>query len=165
MTQAQCAGPCAADDDLRVIVDSHARRLDGLEDDVDTLKSGQSAMMEKLISVEAQGQERERNRAVEASDTRKALTDLTKQIAEHTGAQKRQNELKEQELRAVKIRGEKIKIWGTVIGIVATLGGMVGGTLLSSQTWDDWAFGSVHFLHRHPHMDDGQQEAGQHDRP
>jgi hypothetical protein len=148
-----------------VIVDSHARRLDGLEDDVDTLKSGQSAMMEKLISVEAQGQERERNRAVEASDTRKALTDLTKQIAEHTGAQKRQNELKEQELRAVKIRGEKIKIWGTVIGIVATLGGMVGGTLLSSQTWDDWAFGSVHFLHRHPHMDDGQQEAGQHDRP
>ncbi|MCI2023597.1 MAG: hypothetical protein LKJ63_03220 [Acetobacter fabarum] len=165
MTQPQCAGPCAADDDLRVIVDSHARRLDGLEDDVDTLKSGQSAMMEKLISVEAQGQERERNRAVEASDTRKALTDLTKQIAEHTGAQKRQNELKEQELRAVKIRGEKIKIWGTVIGIVATLGGMVGGTLLSSQTWDDWAFGSVHFLHRHPHMDDGQQEAGQHDRP
>ncbi|GBQ69543.1 hypothetical protein AA0474_1952 [Acetobacter lovaniensis NRIC 0474] len=148
-----------------MIVDSHARRLDGLEDDVDTLKSGQSAMMEKLISVEAQGQERERNRAVEASDTRKALTDLTKQIAEHTGAQKRQNELKEQELRAVKIRGEKIKIWGTVIGIVATLGGMVGGTLLSSQTWDDWAFGGVHFLHRHPHSDEGKQEAGQHERP
>ncbi|MFT9360064.1 hypothetical protein [Acetobacter okinawensis] len=165
MTETQCAGPCAADDDLRVIVDSHARRLDGLEDDVDTLKSGQSAMMEKLISVEAQGQERERNRAVEASDTRKALTDLTKQIAEHTGAQKRQNELKEQELREVRIRGEKFKIWGTVIGIIATLGGMVGGTLLSSQTWDDWAFGSVHFLHHHPHMDDGPQETGQHDRP
>ena len=102
---------------------------------------------------------------MEASDTRKVLTDLTKQIAWHTGAQKRQNERKEQERREVRIRGEKFKIWGTVIGIIATLGGMVGGTLLSSQTWDDWAFGSVHFLHRHPHMDDGPQETGQHDRP
>ena len=63
MTETQCAGTCAADDDLRVIVDSHARRLDGLEDDVDTLQSGPSATMAKLISVEAQGQERERDQA------------------------------------------------------------------------------------------------------
>ncbi|CEF54655.1 hypothetical protein [Acetobacter ghanensis] len=126
MTETQCAAACAADDDLREIVDSHARRLDGLEDDVDTLKSGQSAMMEKLISVEAQGQERERNRAVEASDTRKALTDLTKQIAEHTGAQKRQNQLAEDSLR----RWRKLAV---VVGLACTIGAAVGSTLLSDQ--------------------------------
>nr|WP_279183902.1 hypothetical protein [Acetobacter syzygii] len=122
MTEIQGAASSASDNDLRVIVNSHARRLDGLEDDVDTLKSGQSAMMEKLISVEAQGQERERNRAVEASDTRKALTDLTKQIAEHTGAQKRQNQIAEDSLR----RWKKLAV---VIGVVGTL----GATLLSDQ--------------------------------
>ncbi|WP_354857324.1 hypothetical protein [Acetobacter fabarum] len=138
MTQAQCAGSCAADDDLRVIVDSHARRLDGLEDDVDTLKSGQSAMMEKLISVEAQGQERERNRAVEASDTRKALTDLTKQIAEHTGAQKRQNQLAEDSLR----RWKKLAV---MVGIICAVGSAVGSTLLSDQEVASTIW--VHWLH------------------
>lgn len=126
MTETQCAAACAADDDLREIVDSHARRLDGLEDDVDTLKSGQSAMMEKLISVEAQGQERERNRAVEASDTRKALTDLTKQIAEHTGAQKKQNQIAEDSLR----RWKKLAV---IVGLVCAIGSAIGSTVLSDQ--------------------------------
>ncbi|MFT8655968.1 MAG: hypothetical protein ABF785_04660 [Acetobacter papayae] len=126
MSETQCAGGCAADDDLRVIVDSHARRLDGLEDDVDTLKSGQSAMMERLISIEAQGQERERNRASEAADTRNTLTALTQQLAEHTGAQKRQNELAEDSLR----RWRKLAV---VIGLLCTVGAAVGSTLLSDQ--------------------------------
>ncbi|MDE7547900.1 hypothetical protein PY793_07855 [Acetobacter fabarum] len=138
MTETQCAGTCAADDDLRVIVDSHARRLNGLEDDVDTLKSGQSAMMEKLISVEAQGQERERNRAVEASDTRKALTDLTRQIAEHTGAQERQNKLAEDSLH----RWRKFAV---VAGLLCTISAAVGSTLLSDQEVASTIW--VHWLH------------------
>ncbi|RCL06780.1 hypothetical protein BBA71_06445 [Acetobacter pasteurianus] len=70
MTDEQSAGtPCVADNDLRQIVAGHGRRLDGLEDDVDTLKSGQRSMMDRLISIEAQGQERERNRAQESART------------------------------------------------------------------------------------------------
>ncbi|ATU72900.1 hypothetical protein CFR78_13765 [Komagataeibacter rhaeticus] len=149
MSETQCAADCAADDDLRAIVDSHGRRIDNLEDDVGTLRSGQDAAMERLISIEAQGQERERNRAAEARDTRNAINGLTQQIAEQTGAQKRQNELKEAELLKAQLRGERIKYWAAVTGIVAAVGGMIGGTLLSSQTWDDFFFASVPFLHHH----------------
>ena len=138
MSETQCVGTCAAEDDLRVIVDSHARRLDGLEDDVDTLKSGQSAMMEKLISVEAQGQERERKRAAEAADTRNTLTALTQQLAEHTGAQKRQNELAEDSLR----RWRKLSV---VVGLLCTVGAAVGSTLLSDQEVASTIW--VHWLH------------------
>ena len=138
MTETQCAAACAADDDLRVIVDSHARRLDGLEDDVDTLKSGQSAMMEKLISVEAQGQERERNRAAEAADTRNALTALTQQIAEHTGAQKKQNQIAEDSLR----RWKKLAV---IVGLVCAIGSAVGSTVLSDQEVASTIW--VHWLH------------------
>lgn len=136
MTETQCAAPCAAEDDLRLIVDRHARRLDGLEDDVDTLKSGQSAMMERLISIEAQGQERERNRAAQAQDTRNALAALTQQLAEQTGAQRRQNELAEDSLR----RWRKLAV---VAGLLCTIGAAVGSTLLSDQEvastiWVQW---------------------------
>jgi hypothetical protein len=138
MNETQCAGLCAADEDLRVIVDSHARRLDGLEDDVDTLKSGQLAMMERLISIEAQGQERERNRAAEAADTRNTLTALTQQLAEHTGAQKRQNELAEDSLR----RWRKLAV---IIGLLCTVGAAAGSTLLSDQEVASTIW--VHWLH------------------
>ncbi|GAA3686215.1 MULTISPECIES: hypothetical protein [Acetobacter] len=138
MTETQCAGPCAADDDLRVIVDSHARRLDGLEDDVDTLKSGQSAMMERLISIEAQGQERERNRAAQAQDMRNALTSLTQQLAEQTGAQKRQNQLAEDSLH----RWRKLAV---IAGLLCTVGAAVGSTLLSDQEVASTIW--VHWLH------------------
>jgi hypothetical protein len=138
MTETQCAGPCAAEDDLRVIVDSHARRLDGLEDDVDTLKSGQSAMMERLISIEAQGQERERNRAAQAQDMRNALTSLTQQLAEQTGAQKRQNQLAEDSLH----RWRKLAI---IAGILCTVSAAVGSTLLSDQEVASTIW--VHWLH------------------
>ena len=151
MNETQCAGDRAADDDLRAIVDSHGRRIGDLEDDVGTLRSGQDAAMERLISIEAQGQERERNRAAEARDTRNAITGLTQQIAEQTGAQKRQNELKEDELLKARIRSERIKYWAAAIGIAAALGGMVGGTIMSSQTWDDYFFANVPFLHHHEH--------------
>ncbi|MFT8419390.1 MAG: hypothetical protein ABF636_11270 [Acetobacter sp.] len=136
MTQTQCADPCAVDNDLRVIVDSHARRLDGLEGDVDTLKSGQSAMMERLISIEAQGQERERNRATEAAGTRNALTSLTQQIAEHTGAQKRQNQLAEDSLR----RWRKFAV---IAGLLCTLVGGAGSTLLPGYDKDGTLWGRV----------------------
>ncbi|MFT9419112.1 hypothetical protein [Acetobacter sp.] len=126
MTEIQGAAYCAAEDDLRVIVDSHARRLDGLEDDVDTLKSGQSAMMERLISIEAQGQERERNRAAQAQDMRNALTSLTQQLAEQTGAQKRQNQLAEDSLH----RWRKLAV---IAGLLCTVSAAVGSTLLSDQ--------------------------------
>ncbi len=165
MTEAQGARPRASDNDLRAIVGEHAQEISQINGRLDELGKEQHNLMREIVAVRAEGNARAEASVSALSDIRGSVEGLVRQLAEHTGAQKRQNELKEQELRAVKIRGEKIKIWGTVIGIIATLGGMIGGTLLSSQTWDDWAFGSVHFLHRHPHMDDGQQEAGQHDRP
>lgn len=138
MTPTQCAAPRAVDDDLRVIVDSHARRLDGLEDDVDTLKSGQSAMIERLISIEAQGQERERNRAAQAQDMRNALASLTQQLVEQTGAQKRQNQLAEDSLH----RWRKLAV---IAGLLCTISAAIGSTLLSDQEVASTIW--VHWLH------------------
>ena len=149
MTETQCAGACAADEDLRVIVDSHARRLDGLEDDVDTLKSGQSAMMEKLISVEAQGQERERNRAAQAQDMRNTLSSLTQQLAEQTGAQKRQNQLAEDSLH-------RWKKFAVITGLLCTVGAAVGSTILSDQEVASTIW--VHWLHLREPWDVPAQE-------
>lgn len=160
MTAQQCAASSAADDDLRVIVDSHSRRLDGLEDDVGTLKAGQAATLERLISIEAQGQERERSRAEEARGVRSSIDGLTKQLAEHTGAQKRQNELKEEELLKAQTKAAKVKYWASLIGVCMAILGMLGGTLFSSQTVDNWLFGRVHFLHRYDHTTELAQGGG-----
>lgn len=163
MTDEQSADTsCAADGDLRQIVAGHGRRLDGLEDDVDTLKSGQRSMMDRLISIEAQGQERERNRAQESSQNRAAITALSQQLAAQNGAQQERNRIEQQKLlqaqtdaaRAQKSEADanaaaaKIKYWIVIASFLVGVITAVGGMLLSSQTWDDYAFGNVHFLHR-----------------
>ncbi|AKR49710.1 hypothetical protein [Acetobacter pasteurianus] len=166
MTDEQSAGtPCVTDGDLREIVAGHGRRLDGLEDDVDTLKSGQRSMMDRLISIEAQGQERERNRAQESAQNRAAITALSQQLAAQNGAQQERNRIEQQKLlqaqtdaaRAQKSEADanaaaaKIKYWIAIAGFLVGVITAVGGMLLSSQTWDDYAFGNVQFLHRkHP---------------
>ncbi|GCD53022.1 hypothetical protein [Acetobacter pasteurianus] len=166
MTDEQSAGtPCVADNDLRQIVAGHGRRLDGLEDDVDTLKSGQRSMMDRLISIEAQGQERERNRAQESAQNRAAIATLSQQLAAQNGAQQERNRIEQQKLlqaqtdaaRAQESEADanaaaaKIKYWIAIAGFLVGVITAVGGMLLSSQTWDDYAFGNVQFLHRkHP---------------
>lgn len=178
MTDEQSAGsPCAAEGDLREIVYSHGRRLDVVEDDLGSLKSGQSSMLERLISIEAQGQERERNWAQESAQNRAALTTFSQQIAAQNGAQQERNRIEQQKLlqaqtdaaRAQKSEADanaaaaKLKYWIAIAGFLVGVIAAVGGMLLSSQTWDDWAFGNVHFLHRKhpPAQPSPQQQATQ----
>ncbi|AKR49420.1 hypothetical protein DB34_11300 [Acetobacter pasteurianus] len=163
MTDEQSAGtPCVTDGDLREIVYSHGRRLDEVEDDLGSLKSGQSSMLERLISIEAQGQERERNWAQESAQNRAALTVFSQQLAAQNGAQQERNRIEQQKLlqaqtdaaRAQKSEADanaaaaKIKYWTAIAGFLVGVLAAVGATLLSSQTWDDYAFGNVQFLHR-----------------
>lgn len=150
MTQTQTGGNAAADDDLRPIVDGHTQeirklhgRLDGVEGEVRSFKSGQDAMMERLISVEAQGQERERNRAQDRVQDRSALTSLAQQIAKLTGAQEERNRQSQERTQTLK----RLSIW---IGIMTGVLGMIGATLFSSQTFDTAFWG--HFRTR-PHIE------------
>lgn len=61
------------------------------------------------------------------------VSELTRQISEHTGAQKKLSELKDEELRDARIKNERWKRYSIVIGIVCAISAAVGGTLLSDQ--------------------------------
>lgn len=75
------------------------------------------------------------------------ITSLGQQVSENTGAQKRQVQIQEQQLITAQTRLAQMKYWGCVFGILFAAAGALGGTLLSSQTWDDYLFGHVGFLH------------------
>ncbi|MCW4578889.1 hypothetical protein NO221_00445, partial [Gluconacetobacter entanii] len=77
------------------------------------------------------------------------MQDLTRQLAEQNGAQKERNRLEAAKLTKARIAESRWKKRAAVLGIVFTLLATVGGTLLSSQTWDDFFFANVPFLHHH----------------
>lgn len=103
--------------------------------------------MERLISIEAQGQERERNRAHESQETRASIMELSRQIAAQNGIQTAKNRLEEERLR-------KLRRIGIIIGIFCTLGSMVGTTLLSDQEIASTIW--IHWLHKKEPWDTGK---------
>ncbi|MBO1326840.1 hypothetical protein K2X14_17240 [Acetobacter sp. TBRC 12305] len=145
----------AAEDDLRAVVDGHSQEIAQINGRLDGLEKGQDGLMREVVAIRAEGQARAQAAGTAMTDLRNGLYDLTRQLAEHTGAQKRQAEIAQQALVVAQTREARIKYWGGVCAIVFCVAGAVGGTLFSSATVDDYVFGDVRWLHRHHLVDTG----------
>lgn len=144
MIETQSGGNVAANDDLREIVGGHEVRLAAVERRQDATDRKLDGISKDLATMRAE--ENARTVATTAGIARleTRVFDLVTQLAKLTGAQENQNRLAEENLRRWRTRS-------VVVGIVCTIAAAAGGTILSSQTWDDYLFGNVGFLH-HRHI-------------
>ncbi|MCE2577562.1 hypothetical protein [Gluconacetobacter entanii] len=135
--------------DVHDILDDHGERIGFLErwrDSADG-KIDDTRREVGAIRAEMQAQYATTSSALERQS--RDMQDLTRQLAEQNGAQKERNRLEAAKLTKARIAESRWKKRAAVLGIVFTLLATVGGTLLSSQTWDDFFFANVPFLHHH----------------
>ncbi len=146
MIDEQSAGsPCVADG-VHARLDDHEERLAAVERRQDVTDGKLDSISRDIAAVRAEGNARQQATNAGMDRIGIQLSDLTRQLAAHTGAQEERNRLAESNLRRLR----KLSV---IVGIFCTLGAAVGGTILSSQTWDDYLFGKVGFLHRkHPYQ-------------
>ncbi|MCE2578672.1 hypothetical protein [Gluconacetobacter entanii] len=135
--------------DVHGILEDHGERIGSLERWRDGVDGKLDGIRHELGVVRAEGQARSAASAAAMERQSRDIQDLTRQLAEHTGAQKERNRLEQAKLMKARIAESRWKKRAAVLGIVFTLLATVGGTLLSSQTWDDFFFANVPFLHRH----------------
>ena len=128
-------------------IDDHEKRLSDVERRQDAQGSKLDAIIRDVIAVRAEGNARAAVSMQGIDRLGTQITSLAQQVSENTGAQKRQVQLQEQQLITAQTRLAQMKYWGCVFGILFAAAGALGGTLLSSQTWDDYLFGGVSFLH------------------
>lgn len=151
MSETLTAPTIAGGDEHTLALRAH-ERIDRLEDRVD-------GMDRRLTAMDAKADERERARADDTKEMRRSIDALVQQLAVQAGAQDARNQIQREQLiqeqtkaaQAQQTFWERRKQWqGPVaaVGILCALSGAVGGTIMSSQTWDDWFFGNVSFLHR-----------------
>ena len=117
-------------------LDDHDERLSAVEGRLDATESTVDRISRDIIAIRAEGQARATAQTEGLDRLGAQIQALTVQLAEQTGAQKRQTELGEASLR----RWRKIAV---VIGICCTLGAAIGSTLLSDQEvastiWVKW---------------------------
>ncbi|KXV76844.1 hypothetical protein AD953_05085 [Acetobacter malorum] len=140
MTDTQSGGSAVAEDDLREIVGGHEIRLAAVERRQDATDGKLDGISKDLATMRAEENARTVATAAGLSRLETRVFDLVTQLAKLTGAQENQNRLAEENLRRWRARS-------VVVGIVCTIAAAAGGTILSSQTWDDYLFGNVGFLH------------------
>lgn len=133
--------------DHQTQIDNHEERLTAVEKRQDAQGSKLDEISRDIAAVRAEGNARAVTATHGMDQLRHDLQSLAMQIAENTGAQKRQVEIQEQQLITAQTRLAQMKYWGCVFGIIFAAAGALGGALLSSQTWDDYLFGHVGFLH------------------
>ena len=125
----------------------HEERLTAVERRQDSQGRKLDDISRDIAAVRAEGNARAITATHGMDQLRLDLQSLARQIAENTGAQKRQVQIQEQQLITAQTRLAQMKYWGCIFGILFAAAGALGGTLLSSQTWDDYLFGGVNFLH------------------
>lgn len=125
----------------------HEERLTAVERRQDSQGNKLDEISRDIAAVRAEGNARAITATHGMDQLRQDLQSLARQIAENTGAQKRQVQIQEQQLITAQTRLAQMKYWGCIFGILFAAAGALGGTLLSSQTWDDYLFGGVNFLH------------------
>ena len=125
----------------------HEERLTAVERRQDSQGRKLDDISRDIAAVRAEGNARAITATHGMDQLRLDLQSLARQIAENTGAQKRQVQIQEQQLITAQSRLAQMKYWGCIFGILFAAAGALGGTLLSSQTWDDYLFGGVNFLH------------------
>lgn len=133
--------------DLQKQVDNHEERLADIEKWRGDISARLDNIGQELAATRAEGNARAAVSMQGIDRLGTQITSLAQQVSENTGAQKRQVQLQEQQLITAQTRLAQMKYWGCVFGILFAAAGALGGTLLSSQTWDDYLFGGVSFLH------------------
>lgn len=136
MTEEQSAGVACAADGVRARLDDHEERLAAVERRQDITDGKLDSISKDIAAVRAEGNARQQATNAGMDRIGLQLSDLTRQIAAHTGAQEERNRLAEDSLR----RWKKLAV---IIGIFCTLGAAVGSTLLSDQEvastiWVKW---------------------------
>ncbi len=142
MTEEQSGIIVAADGDLREIVGGHEIRLAAVERRQDATDGKLDGISKDLATMRAEENARTVATTAGISRLEVRVFDLVTQLAKLTGAQENQNRLAEENLRRWRTRS-------VIVGIICTIAAAAGGTILSSQTWDDYLFGNVGFLHRY----------------
>ncbi|PYD63565.1 hypothetical protein [Gluconacetobacter entanii] len=135
--------------DVHDILDDHGERIGFLErwrDSADG-KIDDTRREVGAIRAEMQAQYAATSSALERQS--RNMQDLTRQLAEQNGAQKERNRLEQAKLTKARIAESRWKKRAAICGLVFAVFGAVGGTILSSQTWDDYFFANVPFLHHH----------------
>lgn len=136
MIDEQSAGiPCVADG-VHARLDDHEERLAAVEKRQDVTDGKLDNISRDIAAVRAEGNARQQATNAGMDRIGIQLSDLTRQLAAHTGAQEERNRLAEDSLR----RWKKLAV---IVGIFCTLGAAVGSTLLSDQEvastiWVKW---------------------------
>ncbi len=127
--------PCVADG-VHARLDDHEERLAAVEKRQDVTDGNLDNISRDIAAVRAEGNARQQATNAGMDRIGIQLSDLTRQLAAHTGAQEERNRLAEDSLR----RWKKLAV---IVGIFCTLGAAVGSTLLSDQEvastiWVKW---------------------------
>lgn len=136
MTDEQSAGtPCVADG-VHARLNDHEERLAAVERRQDVTDGKLDSISRDIAAVRAEGNARQQATNAGMDRIGIQLSDLTRQLAAHTGAQEERNRLAEDSLR----RWKKLAV---IVGLFCTLGAAVGSTLLSDQEvastiWVKW---------------------------
>ncbi|GCD48775.1 hypothetical protein BJI49_07580 [Acetobacter pasteurianus] len=136
MTDEQSAGtPCVADG-VHARLDDHEERLAAVERRQDVTDGKLDSISRDIAAVRAEGNARQQATNAGMDRIGIQLSDFTRQLAAHTGAQEERNRLAEDSLR----RWKKLAV---IVGIFCTLGAAIGSTLLSDQEvastiWVKW---------------------------
>lgn len=153
MNEREDAACCATVADLRAVVAGHADDIRQIRGALDTVEGGLQSLTREVAVVRAEGQARAQATAAALDRLGGQITELTRQIASQTGAQEERNRLAQAALLSEQQRGAQAATRLTLLAAI-------GGTLLSSQTWDDWVFGNVRFLHHTPGWAQAMQGGG-----
>ncbi|MBE7619575.1 hypothetical protein GL297_08030 [Komagataeibacter sp. FXV2] len=135
--------------DVHDILEDHGERIGFLERWRDSADGKIDDTRREVGAIRAEMQAQYAATSAAMDRQSRDIQDLTRQLAEHTGAQKERNRLDAEKLTKARIAESRWKKRASVLGIIFTLVAAIGGTLLSSQTWDDFFFANVPFLHHH----------------
>ncbi len=116
---------------FQATLEDHESRISDLEGWKSGVERTISDLTREVIATRAEGKERERVRSEETRETRQAITELTRQLAEQTGAQKAGNELERKKTQAWQR-------FGVVLGVLMGLGAMIlSWQEVASYIWVD----------------------------
>ena len=140
--------------DCQKAIDEHEKRISAVERQQASQAKKLDDMSRDILAIRTENNKSYDSIQASLERQNSQIISLTQQTAEHTGALLERNRIEQERVTVEKMRViteeqklVKLKWYGIIIGIIAGLCGMIGGTLLSSATWDNYFFGNIAFLH------------------
>lgn len=128
--------------------DDHEHRLSEVERRQDAQGDKLDAISRDVIAVRAEGNARAATAQAGMERISSDVKELTRQLAEHTGAAQERNRIDKERLTIEQTKLARTKKYVAIVGLIVTIAGTTFATILSSQTWDDYFFSNVSFLHK-----------------